>query len=149
MSPSMKQSELCCCFSVPLLWPPFCSLLFSHPCWDGLKFFPFLVHLESSLPCGIIVMRHEFCPFPAMCSSWTLFVTDSILCLVDSCASVIQLNQVFASDALAFFPFSIQRFPVCMLERTLFCMALPLPLVFLTFVLHFKWCQSSLRHSDQ
>ena len=31
-----------------------------------------------------------------------LFVTDSILCLVDSWASVIQLNLVLGSDALAF-----------------------------------------------
>ena len=37
-----------------------------------------------------------------MCSSWILFITDSILCLVDSWASEIQLNLVFASDALAF-----------------------------------------------
>ena len=36
-----------------------------------------------------------------MCSSRILFVTDSILCLVDSWA-VMQLNLVFASDALAF-----------------------------------------------
>ena len=42
----------------------------------------------------------EFYPLPAKCSSWILFVTDSVLCLVDSCASVIQLNLVLASDAL-------------------------------------------------
>ena len=52
--------------------------------------------------CTKLQCNAEFCPFPAMCSSWILFVTDSILCLVDSWASVIQLNLVFASDALAF-----------------------------------------------
>ena len=52
-SPSMKQSEPYCCFSVSLLWPPFCSWLFSHPmlelsraCSIPQPLLP--LHLESS-----------------------------------------------------------------------------------------------------
>ena len=43
ISPSLKQSELYCCFSVPLSWPPFLLWTFftSHA---GLKLLPFLVH---------------------------------------------------------------------------------------------------------
>ena len=60
------------------------------------------------IACGIgtnvrtkLYCNTDVCAFPAMCSSWILFVTDSILCLVHSCASVIQLNLVFASDVSA------------------------------------------------
>ena len=35
-----------------------------------------------------------------MCSSWILFVTDSALCLADSCASIMQLNLLLPSDPL-------------------------------------------------
>ena len=110
----MKLSELYCCFSVPLLWPPFCSWLFSHPMLELYQAFskPLSTAAFASgifIACGIGInlctklwCNTEFCPLPAMCSSWIFFVTDSILCLVDSWASVIQLNLVFAPDALDF-----------------------------------------------
>ena len=48
-------------------------------------------------------MQYGILPFPCNVLFMNpFFVTDSILCLVDSCASAIQLNLVFASDALAF-----------------------------------------------
>ena len=64
-----------------------------------------------------------------MCSSWILFVTDSILCLVDSRASVIQLNLVFASDALAYSVFETTVSRYARLRKRLFYVALQLPLM--------------------
>ena len=46
-------------------------------------------------------MQYRILPFSSNEFFMNPSVTDSILCLVDSCASVIQLNLVFASDALA------------------------------------------------
>ena len=44
---------------------------------------------------------------------------DSFLCLVDSCASAIQLNLVFASDALAFSFFETTVSRLLALENSL------------------------------
>ena len=84
----------------------FCSWLFSHPILE-LSLFHCCLCIWN-LHCGIGVnlctklqCNTEICPFSAMCSAWILFVTDSVLWLVDSWASVIQLSLVFASDALA------------------------------------------------
>ena len=64
-------------------------------------------------------MQYRILPFSVLCSSWILFVTDSILCLVNSWASVIQLHLVSASDALAFFCFGYNGFPcACLRERS-------------------------------
>ena len=48
----MKQSELYCCFSVPLLWPPFCSWLFSHPMLGWSQAF--------SIPCPLLPLPLDF-----------------------------------------------------------------------------------------
>ena len=64
-----------------------------------------------------------------MCSSWILFVTDSILCLVDSWALVIQLNLVFASDVLAFSVLGNNGFPYEILRKRSF-----------TWHCSFLWC---------
>ena len=49
-----------------------------------------------------IVMQKGILSFSCNVIFVNPFVADSILCLVDSCASAIQSNFVFASDALAF-----------------------------------------------
>ena len=75
ISPSMKQSELYCCFSVLLLWPLFFALDFSHiPCWNSLKFFHSLSTAAFAsgifIACGIgvilctkIVMHYRILSF--------------------------------------------------------------------------------------
>ena len=81
------------------------------PCWNRLKLLPFFIHCSLRIrnshclehwKCAPLWCNTEFCRFTAIWSSWLLFVTDSILGLVDSCASATQLNLVFVSDASAF-----------------------------------------------
>ena len=77
------------------------------------SFFPFLVHCclciwnlhrlrHRNKFMHQIVMQHRILPCSRDVFFVNLFVTDSNLSLVDSWASVIQLNLVLVSDALAF-----------------------------------------------
>ena len=55
-----------------------------------------------------------------MWSSWLLFVTDSILGLVDSCASAIQLNLGLCHTYCGFSPLTCNGFPIAGLGNRLF-----------------------------
>ena len=115
----MKQSELYFCYFCASLITSFLLLTFST-CHAGIV--SSLFHYSSTaafasrifITCGIRMNlctsydETEFYPLPAFWSSWFFFFTDSILGLLDSCASTIQSNFIFwnFSDALALFRFT-------------------------------------------
>ena len=119
-----QWSKVDCVFFVILCL--FYDLLFAFdivqlPHWN-CQAFPFFIHrcLRIFIAWGMgmnlwtkLSCKTEFCPLPAMWSSWLLFETDSILGLADSCGSAIQLNLVFVWDASAFpfFNTAVSRMP--------------------------------------